>query len=68
MKTKEMKGMIEIPEAVWDSAETKEEIEDWLLVNNPKVLRQLRHVRTQEDLAGRGTTLSALARKWNIKL
>lgn len=68
MKKTEAKSVIEIPRAVWETAETKEDIEDWLLAHNPKLIRQLRRIRRQEDLAGRGKTLSEVARRWNIKL
>lgn len=44
--------VIEIPTAVWDSADTLEELEDWLLANNPRVMRELRQAR-RDDLAGK---------------
>lgn len=53
---------------VWESAETKEELEDWLLAQNPKLIRQLRRIRTDEDAAGKGKPLSEVARRWNINL
>ena len=59
--------LLEIPTEVWESADTKEEMEDWLLAHNPKLVRQLRQIR-KEDLGGRGKPLSELARKWNIAL
>lgn len=68
MKRGEGRGVIEIPKGVWETAETKEDIEDWLLTRNPKLVRQLRRIRRHEDLAGRGQTLRDVARRWNIKL
>ncbi|MCX6071054.1 MAG: hypothetical protein NTU91_09380 [Chloroflexi bacterium] len=62
------KDTVEFPVAVWESAETKEELEDWLLAQDPKAVRQLRRIRRTEDLAGRGKTLSDVARRWNTKL
>jgi len=62
------KNVLEIPTDVWETAETKEELEDWLLAHNPKLVRQLRRIRRQEDLAGRGKPLSEVARRWNIAL
>jgi len=60
--------VLEIPTAVWESAESKEEVEDWLLARNSKLVRQLRQIREKEDLAGKGKPLSEVARQWNIKL
>jgi len=62
------KNVLEIPTDVWETAETKEELEDWLLAHNPKLVRQLRRIRREEDLAGRGRPLSEVARRWNIAL
>jgi hypothetical protein len=59
---------LEIPITIWESAETKEELEDWLLSQNPKLLPQLRRIRRQEDLSGKGESLDDVARQWNINL
>jgi hypothetical protein len=61
-------GVLEIPTTVWESAETKEELEDWLLSQNPKLIRQLRRIRRQEDLTGKGKSLDEVARQWHINL
>ena len=66
--SKVAKDVLEIPTPVWDSAETKEELDDWLLAQNPKLIRQLRRIRTDEDAAGKGKPLSEVARRWNINL
>jgi hypothetical protein len=68
MKRGEGRGVIEIPTEVWETAETKEDIEDWLLARNAKLVRQLRRIRRDEDLGGRGQRLRDVARRWNIKL
>jgi hypothetical protein len=68
MKKTKAKDVIEIPREVWETAETKEDLEDWLLAHNPRLIRQLRRIRRNEDLAGRGKTLDEVARQWNIKL
>ena len=68
MKQTGIKESIQIPLGVWETAETKEDLEDWLLAHNPRSIRQLRRIRRQEDLAGRGKTLDEVARQWNIKL
>jgi hypothetical protein len=61
-------GVLEIPTTIWESAETKEELEDWLLSQNPKLIRQLRRIRRQEDLASKGKSLDEVARQWHINL
>ena len=62
------KDVLEIPTGVWESADTKEELEDWLLAHNPKAIRQLRQIRRVEDVGGKGKPLSEVARRWNINL
>jgi hypothetical protein len=61
-------GVLEIPTVVRESAETKEELEDWLLSQNPKLIRQLRRIRRKEDLAGKGKSLHEMVRQWQIDL
>ncbi len=61
-------GVLEIPTTIWESAETKEELEDWLLSQNPRLIRQLRRIRRQEDIAGKGKSLDEVARQWHINL
>jgi hypothetical protein len=61
-------GVLEIPTTIWESAKTKEELEDWLLSQNPKLIRQLRRIRRQEDITGKGKSLAEVARQWHINL
>jgi hypothetical protein len=49
MKTADV---IEIPTAVFDSADTLDELEDWLMAKNPQIMRELRQTR-RDDLAGK---------------
>ena len=44
--------VVEIPTAVLDSVDTLDELEDWLMANNPRVMDELRQVR-RDDLAGK---------------
>ena len=62
------KDVLEIPTGVWESADSKEELEDWLLAHNPAAVRKLRRIRDAEDVAGQGKSLGEVARRWNIKL
>ena len=43
---------IEIPTKVLESVDTLDELEDWLMAKNPRVMRDLRQAR-QDDLAGK---------------
>jgi hypothetical protein len=43
--------VIQIPVTVWETADTKEDLEDWLLVNDPRFIAQMREIRKQ-DLDG----------------
>lgn len=40
--------VIHIPISIWETAETKEDLEDWLLVNDPRFIEQMRSLRKQE--------------------
>ncbi|HTG43501.1 MAG TPA: hypothetical protein VK633_03105 [Verrucomicrobiae bacterium] len=42
---------VQIPKAVLSSVETLDELEDWLLAQNPSIITELRRAR-EEDLAG----------------
>ena len=55
------KDVLEIPKTIWESAETKEDLEDWLLAHNPQLVDQLRRIRKQEDQVGQGKALSEMA-------
>jgi hypothetical protein len=60
--------ILEIPTSIWESAETKEELEDWLLSQNPKLINQLLRIRRVEDLTGKGKSLDEIAKQWDISL
>lgn len=63
MKKTTAKNVLEIPRKVWETAETKENIEDWLLAHNPKLVKQLLRIRCHEDLTGQGKALDEVARR-----
>lgn len=56
-----------IPEAVLASAETLDDLYDWLASRNPEFVANLRRIRKQEDLAGQGKDLKELLQRWPIK-
>jgi hypothetical protein len=43
---------VEIPISVLESVDTLDELEDWLLAHQPRILEQLRQAR-QDDLDGK---------------
>ncbi|MBF0564521.1 MAG: hypothetical protein HQK89_04705 [Nitrospirae bacterium] len=52
MDIKEETRMISFPLSVFETAETKEELEDWLLSNDPELIDELRKAR-QDDIEGK---------------
>ena len=44
--------VVESPTSVLNSVDTLDELEDWLMANNPGVMRELRQAR-RDDLAGK---------------
>lgn len=59
---------VSIPKTVFATAETLEDLEDWLLSRNPDFIKGMRRIRREEDLKGKGISLETLCKKWNIKL
>ena len=57
---------IAIPTTVLTTADSVEEIEDWLLSRNPKAVENLRDLRRQH-LAGKTITLDEAEKKWHSK-
>jgi hypothetical protein len=57
---KEMK--IEIPYAIFESAQTKEELEDWLLAHDAEFIKRMRKARA-DDLEGKGKDWAVLKRE-----
>ena len=50
MKT--MGATVEIPLKVLESVDTLDELEDWLMAHNPRVMRELKQAR-RDELAGK---------------
>ena len=57
---------ITIPVEVFETAESKEEIEDWLLAHDPEFIKRMRKAKADMD-AGKGITLEELKKKLCIK-
>ena len=58
---------ISIPESVFLSAQTLDELEDWLASNNPDFIADIRRIRNGEDIAGKGKDLSEIVKRWPVK-
>ena len=58
---------VKFPLIVFETAYTKEDLEDWLLTNNPKFLRKIRKAR-EDDTHGKGKDWDTLKRELCINL
>jgi hypothetical protein len=58
--------VVEIPLTVYETAETKEDLEDWLISKNPEFVKRMRKAR-RDDLLGRGTDWNVLKKELCIK-
>ena len=54
----------EIPESVLISAQSLDDLEDWLAANDPQFLQQIRQIRNDEDLGDRGKDLGEVLKRW----
>ncbi len=58
---------VEIPKSVLATAQSIDELEDWLLANNPAAVEDLRRIRREQDLDGHGKNLSEILKRWPTK-
>lgn len=58
--------VVTIPVTVFETAESKEELEDWLLANDREFIEKMRKVR-KDDLAGKFISWEEVKKKLNIK-
>ncbi len=58
---------IAIPESVLATAQSIDDLEDWLAANDPDFLVRLRRIRRDEDLAGKGKDLGEILDRWPIE-
>ncbi len=58
---------VEIPQSVLVSAQSLDDLEDWLSANNPEFLGEVRRIRKEEDLAGSGKDLAEVLKRWPIE-
>ena len=57
---------VEIPQSVLISAQSLDDLEDWLAVNRPEFLSEVRRIRNEEDLAGSGKDIAEVLKRWPI--
>jgi hypothetical protein len=55
---------VEIPESVLISAQSLDDLEDWLAAHNPEFLQQIRRIHNDEDLGDRGKDLAEILKRW----
>ena len=58
--------MVTFPLSVFETADTKEDLEDWLLSQIPVFIKNMRKVR-QDDLCGMGKDWTVLKKELCIK-
>ena len=64
--TKKRIETITFPISVFETADTKEDLEDWLLSQNPEFIRRMRRAR-KDDLLGKGKSWESLKRELCIE-
>ena len=57
---------VTFPLSVFETADTKEDLEDWLLSQNPEFIKKMRKAR-REDILGKGKSWGSLKRELCIK-
>jgi len=62
--TKEKK--IEIPYSIFESAQTKEELEDWLMAQDPDFIKRMRKAK-KDSLEGKGKDWETIKKELCIK-
>ena len=59
---KRREGGLIFPRSIFETAETKEDLEDWLLAQNPDFIKRMRQARKQ-DLVGKGKNWQILKKE-----
>ena len=60
--TKRRSEEVIFPLSVFESADTKEDLEDWLLSQNPEFIKKMRKAR-RDDILGKGKSWESLKRE-----
>ena len=64
--TKKKKEIVSFPLSVFETADTKEDLEDWLLAQNPEFIKKMRKAR-KDDLRGLGKNWETLKKELCLK-
>jgi hypothetical protein len=64
--TKRKKESVTFPITVFETADTKEDLEDWLLSQNPRFIKKMRKAR-QEDFLGKDKNWESLKKELCIE-
>ena len=64
--TKRKSEEVTFPLSVFETADTKEDLEDWLLSQDPEFIKKMRKAR-REDISGKGKSWGSLKRELCIK-
>ena len=60
--TKQKKETVTFPISVFETADSKEDLEDWLLVQNAELIKKMRNAK-QADLSGKGRDWKTLKKE-----
>ena len=60
------KETVTFPLSIFETADTKEDLEDWLLTQNPGFIKKMRKAR-QDDLRGKGKDWKILKHELCLK-
>jgi hypothetical protein len=66
LSTKRKSEIITFPISVFETADTKEDLEDWLLSQNPEFLKRMRKAK-KDDIEGKGKDWKQIKRELCIK-
>jgi len=66
LTSKRKSEVVTFPVSVFETAETKEDLEDWLLSQSPEFIKRMRKAR-KDDLSGKGKDWFALKRELCLK-
>jgi len=64
--TKQKTEKVTFPLSVFETADTKEDLEDWLLAQNTEFVKRMRKAR-QDDIQGKGKEWKSLKKELCIK-
>ena len=58
---------VEIPQSVLVSAQSLDDLEDWIAAHDPEFLGEIRRIRNDEDLSGAGKDIAEVLKRWPIE-